>query len=202
MGNFRSQSANNSWLGHYSYNNVVDISRSADKIYAACDNSFFTYDLQTNELAKYSTINGLSGEEISTAYYSQSGDKYVLGYGNGLLEVFDPSSGEINKVVDIVDKPTIPPNQKNINHILEYNNILYIATDFGISLYDINALEFGDTYFIGPNGSQIEVRQTTIFGEYIIVKKYIFARSGNDCERISTGLQEVILSPRETLMMS
>ena len=161
------QSANNSWLGHYSYNNVIDISQSSDKIYGACDNSFFTYDLQTNELSKYSTINGLSGEEISAAYYSQSGDKYVIGYSNGLIEVFDPATEEINKVVDIVDKPTIPPNEKNINHILEYNDILYIATDFGISLYDINALEFGDTYFIGPNGSQIEVRQTTILGEYI-----------------------------------
>lgn len=161
------QSANNTWLGHYSYNNVIDISQSSDKIYGACDNSFFTYDLQTNEIAKYSTINGLAGEEISTAFYSQSGDKYVLGYNNGLLEVFDPTTEEINKVVDIVDKPTIPPNEKKINHILEYNNILYLSTDFGISLYDVNALEFGDTYFIGPNGSQIEVRQTTIFGEYI-----------------------------------
>ncbi|AXG68673.1 two component regulator propeller [Kordia sp. SMS9] len=161
------QSANNSWLGHYSYNKVIDISQSSDKIYGASDNSFFTYDLQTNEIAKYSTINGLSGEEISTAFYSQSGDKYVLGYRNGLIEIFDPNTEEINKVVDIIDKPTIPPNEKNINHILEYNNTLYLSTDFGISLYDINALEFGDTYFIGPNGSQIEVRQTTIFGEYI-----------------------------------
>ncbi len=161
------QSANNSWLGHYSYNKVIDISQSSDKIYGASDNSFFTYDLQTNEISKYSTVNGLSGEEISTAFYSQSGDKYVLGYGTGLIEIFDPTTGEINKVVDIVDKPTIPPNEKNINHILEYNNTLYLSTDFGISLYDINALEFGDTYFIGPNGSQIEVRQTAIFGEYI-----------------------------------
>lgn len=162
-----SQSANNSWLGHYSYNKIVNISQSADKIYGASENSFFTYDLQTNEITKFSTVNGLSGEEISTAFYSQSADKYVLGYGNGLLEVFDPFSEEINKVVDIVDKPTIPPNQKAINHILEYNNTLYLSTDFGISLYDINALEFGDTYFIGPNGSQVEVRQTAILGEFI-----------------------------------
>ncbi|MEM6684539.1 MAG: two-component regulator propeller domain-containing protein [Bacteroidota bacterium] len=159
--------ANNSWLGHYSYNKVINISQSSDKIYGASENSFFTYDLQSNEIAKFSTVNGLSGEEISTAFYSTSVDKYVLGYTNGLIEVFDPFTEEINKVVDIVDKPTIPPNFKRINHILELNNILYLATNFGISLYDINALEFGDTYFIGPNGSQIEVRQTTIAGEFI-----------------------------------
>jgi hypothetical protein len=157
----------NSWLGHYSYNNVIDISLSSDKIYGASENAFFTYDLQSNEIEKFSTVNGLSGEEISTAYFSESAQKYVIGYSNGLIEVFDASTEEIRKVVDIVDKPTIPPNKKNLNHILEYNGILYISTNYGISLYNINALEFGDTYFIGPNGSQIEVRQTTILGEFI-----------------------------------
>ncbi|MEM6720748.1 MAG: two-component regulator propeller domain-containing protein [Bacteroidota bacterium] len=159
--------ANNSWLGHYSYNKIVDISQSSDKIYGASENSFFTYDLQSSEITKFSTVNGLSGEEISTAFYSTTFNKYVIGYTNGLIEVFDPFTEEVNRVVDIVDKPTIPPNQKRINHILEYNNILYISTNFGISLYDIAALEFGDTYFIGLNGSQIEVRQTAISGEFI-----------------------------------
>jgi sugar lactone lactonase YvrE len=159
--------AANTWLGHYSYNNIIDISKSANKIYAASDNAFFTYDLQTNEIVKVSTIDGLSGEEIGTAIYSESADKYIIGYTNGLIDIYDGITGEIRKVVDIVDKPTIPPNRKQINHILEFNNTLYIATDYGISLYDINALEFGDTFFIGPNGSQIEVRQTTIMGDYI-----------------------------------
>ena len=157
----------NSWLGHFSYNNVIDISMSSDKIYGASENAFFTYDLQSNEIEKFSTINGLSGEQISAAFFSESANRYVIGYSNGLIEVFDVATEEILKVVDVVDKPTIPPNKKSINNIQEHNGILYIATNYGISLYDINALEFGDTYFIGPNGSQIEVRQTTIFEEYI-----------------------------------
>ncbi|WP_420570961.1 T9SS type A sorting domain-containing protein [Kordia sp.] len=161
------QSFSNSWLGHYSYNNIIDISPSSSKIYGASENAFFTYDLASNEIEKFSTVNGLSGEEISTAYFSEPSQKYVLGYDNGLIEVFDADTEEILRVVDILDKPTIPPNRKSLNHILEYNGILYISTNYGISLYDVNALEFGDTYFIGPNGSQLEVRQTAIFGEFI-----------------------------------
>lgn len=157
----------NSWLGHYSYNNVIDISLGTDKIYGASENAFFTYDLLSNEIEKFSTINGLAGEQISTAYFSQSAQKYVIGYNNGLLEVFNAETEDIRKVVDIIDKPTIPPNKKGINHILEYNGILYLSTNYGISLYDLNALEFGDTYFFGPNGSQLEVLQATIFGEFI-----------------------------------
>lgn len=161
------QSFENSWLGHYSYNSVVDLSFSSEKIYAASENAFFTYNLQSNEIGKVSTVNGLSGETISTAYYSDATQKYVLGYENGLFEVYFEDTKQVQKVVDIVNKPTIPPNKKKLNHITEYNGILYIATNYGISLYDIEALEFNDTYFIGPNGSQIEVRQTTIQGEYI-----------------------------------
>lgn len=161
------QSFENSWLGHFSYNSVVDLSFSSEKIYAASENAFFTYDLQSNEIGKVSTVNGLSGEVISTAYYSGATQKYVLGYENGLIEVYFEDTKQVQKVVDIVNKPTIPPNRKKLNHILEYNGILYISTNFGISLYNIDALEFDDTYFIGPNGSQIEVRQTTIQGEYI-----------------------------------
>lgn len=161
------QSFENSWQGHYSYNNVIDISFSSEKIYAASENAFFTYDLQSNEIGKVSTVNGLSGETISTAYFSEAAQKYILGYENGLIEIYFEDTKQVQKVVDIVNKPTIPPNRKKLNHILEYNDILYMSTNFGISLYDLNALEFGDTYFIGPNGSQIEVRQTTILDEYI-----------------------------------
>jgi len=161
------QSFENSWQGHYSYNNVIDLSFSSEKIYAASENAFFTYDLQSNEIGKVSTVNGLSGETISIAYFSESAQKYVLGYENGLIEVYFEDTKQVQKVVDIVNKPTIPPNRKKLNHILEYENTLYISTNFGISLYNIDALEFGDTYFIGPNGSQIEVRQTTTSGIYI-----------------------------------
>ena len=48
------QSFENSWLGHYSYNNVIDISLGTDKIYGASENAFFTYDLQSNEIEKFS----------------------------------------------------------------------------------------------------------------------------------------------------
>ena len=49
----------------------------------------------------------------------------------------------------------------------EYNNLIYLSCDFGISTYDLERLEFGDTYFIGSGGSQISVKQTTVKDEYI-----------------------------------
>jgi ligand-binding sensor domain-containing protein len=65
-------------------------------------------------------------------------------------------------VVDIINK-NIPANIKKINHFLEYNGIVYISCDFGIVQYKLATLEFGDTYFIGPNGEEIKIYQTTVY---------------------------------------
>ena len=51
---------------------------------------------------------------------------------------------------------------KQINHFFEYNNSIYISTNYGVSVYDLQALEFGDTYYIGQNGAQVQVNQTYI----------------------------------------
>ena len=162
-----SQNFEDTWAGYFSYVSVKSISQGNDKIYAASENAVFTYDLSTKELNTISTIQGLSGEQISTMYYSENYGLLVIGYQNGLIELVIDGEENILTVVDILDKQTIPPNKKRINHFNEYEGNLYISADFGISVYDLSALEFGDTYFIGPVGSQIRISQTTVFGEYI-----------------------------------
>ncbi len=66
------------------------------------------------------------------------------------------------KVVDIINK-NIPTNIKSINHFMEHNGIVYVSCDFGIVQYKLATLEFGDTYFIGPNGAETKVHQTTVY---------------------------------------
>jgi hypothetical protein len=155
------------WEGHYSYLEIKDVVQGNDKVYAASENAIFSYDVNTFQIEKISTINGLSGGLISTIYYSENFNQLYIGYQNGLIEVFLEDTEEVITVVDIVDKLTIPPDDKRINHFNENNGIVYIATDFGVSVYDLARLEFGDTYYIGNGGGQINISQTAIFGEYI-----------------------------------
>ena len=74
---------------------------------------------------------------------------------------------EVLKVVDIRDKQNIPPNKKRINHFTELDGKIYISAQFGVSVYDLERLEFRDSYFIGDLGSQINISQTTILAPYI-----------------------------------
>lgn len=169
-----SQNFEDSWLGYFSYVSVKSISQGNDKIYVASENAIFTYDLSTQEVNKLSTIQGLSGKAISTIYYSDNFNLLVIGYENGLIEIVKEDDENILSVVDILEKQTIPPDQKNINHFYEFNGSLYIATEYGISLYDLDALEFGDTYFIGNFGSQINITQTVVLDEYIYAATQFF----------------------------
>ncbi|MBU3820787.1 ABC transporter substrate-binding protein [Flavobacteriaceae bacterium XHP0103] len=155
------------WQGHFSFNNIKDVVESESKIYAAAQNAVFSYDKQTNELEQITTVQGLSGENISTIYYSDLYELLMIGYENGLIEIVFENDEDVLTVSDIVDKVTIPPNNKRVNHFNAIDNVVYVATNYGISVFDLDRLEFGDTYYIGDTGNQLQVTQTTIFNDEI-----------------------------------
>ncbi|WP_405611145.1 hypothetical protein [Polaribacter sp. Asnod1-A03] len=153
-----------SWEDFYSYNNVKDFVKVNDVIYALADNAIFTYNISTNEIEKVSSIQGLSGETTSAIHYSNTFKRLIIGYENGLIEVVD-SDGLITVSSDIVSFNQ--SGEKSINDITEYNDKLYLSTPFGIVVYDIDNLEFGDTYFIGFGSSSVKVNQALIFKDII-----------------------------------
>ncbi len=162
-----SQNFEDTWTGFFSYTSVKGVTQGNDKVYVAAENAIFTFDLFSQEVKTISSINGLSGEIISSIYYSELFELLVIGHENGLIEIIKDGEEDILSVVDILEKNSIPPDNKNINEFYEYNGNLYISTEFGISVYDLAALEFGDTYFIGNFGTQININQVTVLEPYI-----------------------------------
>ncbi|MCT8339213.1 T9SS type A sorting domain-containing protein [Flavobacteriaceae bacterium TK19130] len=162
-----SQNFEDSWTGHFSYNSVRSITQGDDRVYAASENAIFSYDLSTQEIETFSSVTGLAGETISTIYYSSNFDLLLVGYESGLMQVIVEGEEDVLNVVDILEKQNIPPDKKLINHFYENEDIVYISTDYGISEYNLATLEFGDTFFIGPLGTQIEIAQSTINPPFI-----------------------------------
>ncbi len=161
------QNFEDGWTGHFSYVSVKDISQGNNKIFVGAENAVFIYNLSTRQIKTLSTINGLSGEFITTVHYSEAFKLLIIGYENGMIEIVKDGDENILKVVDILEKQTIPPDRKRINNFNEYNGKVYIATQYGISVYDLARFEFGDTYFIGDGGSQIDIVQTVVKEPYI-----------------------------------
>lgn len=157
---------NQPWKGYFSYNDIKDISQSPTQFFAASENALFSKSDLTDEIKTTNTVDGLSGQTISTIYHSAAFNRTLIGYENGLLIVVNEADGQIKKVVDIINKQ-LPPNLKRINHFTEYNGIAYLSCDFGIVQFNLSTLLFGDTYFIGNNGDEIRVNQTAVSDGFI-----------------------------------
>ena len=152
------------WEDFYSYNNVKDLIKVDNMLYALTDNAMFTYDFITEETEKLSSIQGLSGETTSAIHYSTETDRLVIGYENGLIEVID-SDGSITISSDILSFNQT--GAKSINDIFEHQGKLYLSTSFAIVEYDILQLEFGDTFFIGNNSADVNILEITVFNNQI-----------------------------------
>jgi len=162
------------WEDFYSYNNVKDFIKVDRTIYAIVDNAAFIYDLNTNETQKISSIHGLSGKVTSSIFYSNSTKRFVIGYDSGLIEIID-DNGKITIANDI-ERLDIT-GLKQINQISQFENNLYLSTPFGIVQYDIENLNFGDTYYIDENSNAVFVNQTAILENiiYAATKKGIYS---------------------------
>lgn len=155
------------WQAHYSYNDIVDVVSGDSKIYAAAQNAVFEYDIFSEDLKTITTVDGLSGEQITTIHYSETYQYLLIGYETGLIEVYSETEESVLSVVDILEKENITPINKTVNHFYEHQGLIYISTDYGISVYDLERLEFGDTYFLGNGGSQIRVNQVSVLNDEI-----------------------------------
>jgi hypothetical protein len=154
------------WQGYFSYNDIRDVSQSTTTIFAASENALYSKNSTTNQIKTTNTIDGLSGQTITSLYYSTTSNKTLVGYENGLMVVINEADGSMLNIVDIINKQ-LPANLKRINHFMEYNGIVYVSCDFGIVQFNLTTMLFGDTYFIGNNGAEISIRQTTVFNGFI-----------------------------------
>lgn len=155
-----------SWQGYFSYNEIKDVSVNGTTIIAASENALFSKNPLTNSIKTTTTIDGLSGQTISSIYYSEVSKKTLVGYQNGLMIVINEEDGSKLKIVDIINKQ-LPSSIKRINHFMEYNGLIYVSCDFGIVQFNLATLQFGDTYFIGDVGAEISVKQTALFNGFI-----------------------------------
>ncbi|MBN8640803.1 MAG: T9SS type A sorting domain-containing protein [Flavobacteriales bacterium] len=152
---------NPQWEGYFSYNTIKDISNSSTSLYAAAENSFFIKNTSTNTLSTFNSVDGFKPDVISSIYYSEQKNILFVGNTNGLV-LLVLSDGRVLQKRGIIDEVPVTPTLKNINNFYEYQDKIYISCDYGISVFDLNTLEFGDTLIIGNNGSYAKVFQTTV----------------------------------------
>ena len=152
------------WEDFYSYNNVKEFIKVEQKLYALSENAVFIYDINTKNISKLSSVNGLSGSATSAIYYSQTFKKLIIGYDNGGIDIVNENN-KISIANSIINFSLAA--DKRINHMIELNGKLYISTSFAIVVFDLQKLEFGETLFIANNAAMTKVNQIEIFQNMI-----------------------------------
>lgn len=159
-----SQIPNGSWRDHLAYIRGKNIAITPNKIYCGFSQSgILAYNRESGEVEKLSTIQNLADINPSYIKYAEENEILIIGYGSGNIDLIT-HDGIIN-MPDITKKSMV--SAKTINKIECYNNLAYLACDFGIVVLDLDRKEIKDTYVFGPEGSSIKVNDVTIHDNYI-----------------------------------
>jgi len=154
----RAQVSMGKWRTHFAYNSVSQITQSERKIYAVSEGALFSIDKEDGVMEYYSKINGLSDSNISTIEYDSANHALLIIYSNGNIDIM--TSAGITNIPDLYTKQM--NSSKDINQIQFYQNKAYLACNFGILVLNMQKKEVADTYFIGPNASEVKVLNTTV----------------------------------------
>ncbi|MFN3941764.1 MAG: two-component regulator propeller domain-containing protein [Flavobacterium sp.] len=155
------------WRGYFSYRQIKDLTTGTQKVFAASENTLFVHDVITGETSTLNTIDGLSSETISTVFFLQERNSLYIGYENGLLSIYNFTNQTVTNRFDIINKTGISINKRKINTFYLHNNQLYLGCDFGVTVFNPQTLQFGDTYFIGDQAAETEVLSITVLNDFI-----------------------------------
>jgi len=150
----------------FSYLKINNIQASDDQVIAQSENTLFIYHINSGEIEKISSVNGLSGDEISNFYYHSGLKKLFIFHKGGLIELVDEQKN-VFKSPDLRDNSFVPVDQKILNGWAVKDDVIYLATGYGISEYNLKNNEFGDTYYIGLGSSYVNVNDVAVFNHRI-----------------------------------
>lgn len=146
------------WREHLPYNSCIAVAEAENIIYCATKFSLFSYNKSDNSVTRFTKINGLSDIGIAAINYHKQYKAVVIAYSNANIDLLY-SDGIIN--VSDIKRKSIPGN-KIIHNIFIYDKYIYFSCGFGIVVFDMAKREIKDTYYIGTDGSQINVYDIAI----------------------------------------
>jgi len=154
------------WRVHLPYQKATTLAEVADKIYVGSPSGIFTVDISDFSIERLSKITGLSDVEVKLVRHNPLLNLTIIVYQNANIDIIDHKANNIINLPDLLQLNII--GSKAINNICFYNNNLYLATDFGIVLVDLENKRVIDSYQnLGNNGSNLSFNDVAIFNNII-----------------------------------
>lgn len=151
------------WRTHLPYNHVLAVDQSNDEIYCATSGGLFTINKNSGELNKYSTISGLAETDTKIVAWNETTQQLIIAYSSSNIDLL--KGEKVYHLPEIFDKSGL--GNKSINAITFKNDLAYLSCGFGIVVYNLTKREVKDTYYIGNGGTNLNIFQIAINGDFI-----------------------------------
>lgn len=127
------QRAVGSWEVYANYLTPEQMLETPEKVYCLSSGSLFSFDKNTEELYQYGIQNVLSEPIITKIFYNSKRDYLVVAYNSGNIDVIQ-KDGKVINLPDIKD--AVLQSDRTINDVSFGEGRIYVATNFGIVVYD------------------------------------------------------------------
>lgn len=154
-----------SWIDYLPYNSVFAVSIGNSHVYGATEFGLIEFTRSDNSVLRFSKVEGLSDIGISCLDYNEETQRFFVGYSNGKIDLI--SEDEIISNSDLFRK-TIS-GSKALNSVFMKGKFAYVATGFGVVKFDMERIEFAETYILGENGENLKCNDVTIAEDSIYV---------------------------------
>lgn len=174
---------NSHWSSITSFNTVNDITQSSNgDIWGVSNGGLFSFSNQ-NFKDKITPVEGMYRLDGISIYYIEEINSLIIGYLDGMIDLYDIEDQSFVRIEDINRVQGF--TSKSINDFEIYQDRLYIATQFGIVVYDINSLFVVNSYTkIGAFERGIAIQDIYIEDDRI----YVGTQQGVGTAIINTNL--------------
>jgi hypothetical protein len=133
------------WKSHISFREGIALTQSKDKVIYAASRGLITIDKNDLTLSYLITEDGLSSTTVKLLKYDFSQELLIIVYDDNNIDIIQ--GGEIINLPFIKNNNSIIGN-KDINDVfIDQNGKAYMATSFGLLIFNTEKLEFATTAF-------------------------------------------------------
>ena len=145
------------WKTHFAYSNVEQIAVTANQVFGLSDGSLYSVNKYTEQLTLWNLSSGLHATGICCIGYDDASQTLVILYSNGKIDLMNGSN--ITYMGDLYLEDMTASKQANT--IAFHNGLAYLGMPFGIMTFDLQKRELPNTYYIGSEASDQNVK--TVF---------------------------------------
>ena len=133
-----------SWIANTSFNNINSLAEADDgSVWAATTGGLMEF--KDGEITStLTTVDGMHRLDPGAVIFDPAGFRLFLGYADGMIDILNLENGSVRRLEDIFRAGNF--SARAINQFRIRDNRLFVATDFGIVVYNLETLLVIDTF--------------------------------------------------------